>query len=394
MGNPLILTWGFSAPNTLINDTAFSHFPTGINELQVRLNSIYGSQDVWQPIFQSVFDRWSAISGLTFQHEAADDGASYIVNSFVSPQGRLGVRADIRIGGKALDGDNGMVAYSFYPSSADMVLDTGDAFFEDTSDDSLRLRYTVAHELGHGLGLEHVESSDQALLMEGYLNSGIDGPQYHDILMVQRGYGDAYEKTNGGLGNDTVGNATPLGALGVGELLALGQDARSLAVTASTTSFVSIDDATDTDFYSFTVTSAGNLTVSLEALGFTYNATGEGLGGSVPFNAAQRSDLRLSLFDTDGTTLLASVDSTGLGGTELLSSFFLAGSGTYYLSIQGTNNPDALDTDTQFYGLSLGLTRIGALSVTAPEPGAGTLVALGAALLWGAIRRRRHSLVL
>ncbi len=38
---------------------------------------------------------------------------------------------------------------------------------------------------------------------------------YHDILVAQRGYGDALEKSNGGLGNDTADNATDFRIAGV-----------------------------------------------------------------------------------------------------------------------------------------------------------------------------------
>src|SRR4051794_20088510 len=102
-GSPLTLTWGFMALGTPINDSAVSGFPNANNNLQTRLNTIYGSQATWQPIFQSVFNRWSSLGGLTYQFESADDGST--INGNTGDQrGVLGVRADVRIGGKPLDG--------------------------------------------------------------------------------------------------------------------------------------------------------------------------------------------------------------------------------------------------------------------------------------------------
>src|SRR5688572_30231722 len=70
-GDPLTLTWGFA--NTGVSITA-DGFPNGTNNLPAFLNGIYGSQAVWQPHFQSVFNRWSSISGLVYQFEPNDNG--------------------------------------------------------------------------------------------------------------------------------------------------------------------------------------------------------------------------------------------------------------------------------------------------------------------------------
>lgn len=383
-GDPLRLTWGFAAPGTQINDAPFSGFADAPNNLQTRLDQIYGSQAVWQPLFQSTFDRWSAISGLSFQFESNDDGIPYVVNTNQAPLGVVGARADIRIGGKALDGNGGVLAYNFFPNVGDMVIDTNDAFYNNTAADSQALRFVLAHELGHALGMPHVTSADQNFLLEPAYQTGFDGPAYHDILVAQRGYGDALEKTNSGLGNDTAANATNLGTLVFGSTVALGNDARNLLVSSTATDFISIDGDTDSDYFSFSVGSEGLLNVSLEALGFTYQVGPQG-GSESSFDTRTRSDLRFSLFDTDGITLLADVNAFGLGLTEMLTGFSLGSAGTYFLRVQGTSNADTTQLDTQFYGLNIGF-------VTAvPEPSSMLLLSVvgsGGALRL-IVRRRR-----
>jgi len=375
-GDPLRLTWGIAALNAPINDAEFGK-PFGTpNNLQTRFNTIYGSQAVWQPIFQSTFDRWSSVSGLSFQFESNDDGAPVVVSSGVA-----GVRADIRIAGKALDGNSNVLAYNYLPNNGDMVIDTEDNFYDDTSSNSLRLRNVVLHEIGHGLGMTHVNSNNANFLLESIYSSSFEGPQYHDILVAQRGYGDVYEKSFNGLGNDVVERATSLGTVLSGGALSIGNDARTLVVLPSAVDFVSIDDSTDTDFYRFSISDAGAVSISLEALGFTYNATNQDGAGNVPFNTAARSDLGFSLLGTDGSTLLANVNSSGLGGIEVLSNFQIAAAGSYFIRINGTNNSDTNPIDTQFYGLSIGFTAV-------PEPGSFVLLAI-AGLSAGVVPRRK-----
>jgi len=385
-GSPLTLTWGFMAPGTTISD----NYGTAGNNLQTRLNTIYGSQSVWQPLFQSVFDRWSSISGLTYQYVTYDDGA--ILNNSSFQGGVLNVRPDVRIGGKTLDGNppsgTNTLAYNYFPVWGDMVIDTGDTFFNTTTNNSIRLRNVVTHEHGHGLGMGHIESngsgaSNGAFSLEPFINTNFDGPQYHDILAVQRMYGDAYEKIvtasgpSAGQGNDVVGRASNLGAVG-STPLRIGQSAKTLIVQPNEVDFISIDDQSDTDFYSFDVGTAGQLSVTLEALGFTYNLTQQGGGGLTPFDTNLRSDLALALFDQNGTTMLASANATGFGGDEFIFFNLLSG-GRYFIRVTGIDNADALNFDIQFYGLMIGFSPV-------PEP--ATLAMIGIAAVFAGVWRR------
>ena len=106
------------------------------------------------------------ISGLTMVRENNDDGVtmgtggSYGVN---------GVRADMRIGGRFLDGQSGpnVLAYNYFPDNGDHVVDTGNTSFYSNSTNSHRgFRNVFMHEAGHGLGFSHFESNNSNGLME------------------------------------------------------------------------------------------------------------------------------------------------------------------------------------------------------------------------------------
>ena len=220
------------------------------------LGGIYGTvtadtnytDEVWFPLIQSSLDRWGELTGITYVYATYDDGASMYSSGGVTP-GVLGVRADVRIGGHRIDGNNGALAYNFFPDNGEMVIDTSDSYYNTTSNNSIRLRNTVTHEAGHGLGLNHVISASSGILMEGVTSSAFDGPQFDDILGAQRHYGDYYEKSGG---NDTSAKATPLGALGGGQTLSIGTSAISTVVAHDqTTDFVSIDDESDIDYLQF-----------------------------------------------------------------------------------------------------------------------------------------------
>lgn len=378
LGSPLTLTWGFLRDGNHV-DGGGAAGSNLINRFDATFGAGPGGSDFtlrpWYTYFQRSFDRWSQVSGLSYQYEAADDGATQ--NSNFANRGILGVRADLRIGGRNIDGSGGVLAYNFFPNGGDMVIDTGDMnFYGNSGGDYVRLRNVIMHEHGHGMGCAHCESNNAGFLMEPFIQTSFDGPQFHDILLAQRGYGDVYEKSNSGLGNDTFGRATSLGSLNHGDSVSIGNDARNLPVGPNEIDFVSIDSQTDTDFFSFSISSGSMVNVLLESLGPTYNV-GPQNGSQVSFNTKARSDLTLSLFDVNGTSLLASSNVTGFGGNESLE-FNLTSAGTYFLRVTGLNNPDSF-FDTQMYGLSV--------VATVPEP--ATLAVLGLALM--AMRRRKRS---
>lgn len=345
-GVPATITWGIVADGVAIQG--------GTSNLIARLDGIYSetatgpdiTNRTWFALFQSVFDRYEQISALNFVYEPNDDGAA----SPASP-GVLGVRPDIRIGGNALDGDFGLLAFNFFPDNGDMVIDTNDVFFENTTMNSIRLRNVVAHELGHGIGQPHVNGSPA--LMNPAINVSFDGPQEIDILSTQRTYGDPEER---GTGNDTVATATQLGTV---------TSSSPASVTGN-----SIDDVGDIDVYQFSVTNNLTLTVDLTPTGTTFLA-GPQLRDDMnnpinppgtTFNASTLSDLGLELIGSDGTTVLSSSFSGGFGQSELITGFTLPAAGDYFLRVTGSA------AATQAYSLSVSTSTVVPPSVQAGDP--------------------------
>ena len=326
-GDPMTLTWSIVPDGTSI--FGYNGEPTNDSDLRAFLDGIYGSSAVWLPIFEGVFARWSELTGINYVYEPNDDGSAWTQTNILA--GQLGVRGDVRISGHLIDGPSGVLAYNFFPNFGDMVIDTADTTYNNTANSSLVLRNILAHEHGHGIGISHVCPVNQTKLMEPFLATAFDGPQFDDILAGQRGYGDTNEN------NDSSGTATDLGTIDFAMM--------------SMIDTVSVDDNSDTDFYAFTVDGATTLDVTLLPSGSTYlsgpqNANGSCSPGS-NFNTLDNQDLALEVLDTDGSSVLASVDDNGAEGGESVSGLSLPAAGTYYVQISGPNN------EAQLYDLTL-----------------------------------------
>ncbi|MEM8964577.1 MAG: matrixin family metalloprotease [Acidobacteriota bacterium] len=324
-GDPITITWSVVPDGTTI-DAAYPNEGevTSGSDLRAFLNGIYGDEATWLALFQQAFDRWTELSGVTYVYESNDDGALVDSNS---DEGVLGVRGDVRISGHSIDGSGGILAYNYYPGSgADMVIDTDDT---NNYSNELKFRNIIAHELGHGLGMKHVCPVNKTKLMEPFLTTQFDGPQYDDILAANRLFGDVLEA------NDTPGTATSLG---------------SIVGNATTLDLVSIDDDSDPDFYSFTVDGYSPLNVTVTPNGSTYLSGTQNNDGSCSagssYNATATQDLEFNILDSNGSTVLQAVDATSAGGVETLSDYSLS-AGTYYLEVAG------FDNDAQLYDLEI-----------------------------------------
>lgn len=321
-GFPTTLTWSVIPDGTFIPQ-AFPEDGTGNSTLRARLNALYGSQAVWQPLFQQAFDEWGTRTGTNYVF-VNDDGAA-----FPGSPGVLGQRGDVRIGGRTIDGPSNILAYNYFPNTGDMVIDAPDTFYNNTSNGSLALRNVVSHEHGHGLGIDHVCPINQTKLMEPFFSASFVGPQHDDTLAGQRGYGDNRED------NDVTGQGTNFGAVGNGTFAANGGG---------------LDDNSDLDFYRFTVTAGKQLDVTVTPVGTTYlqgpqNANGSCTSGT-SFNSLQLNDVALQVLASNGTTVLASVNNP-IGQAEVLSNVPLVSAGQFFIRVSG-----GVSDNVQLYNLS------------------------------------------
>jgi len=328
-GDPTTITWSIVPDGTRVD--GFIGEGRRDSELEAFLDGIYGSRVVWLGLFDKVFDRWSELNGVTYVFQPTDDGAAMTTSGL--PAGELGVRGDVRIAGHQLDGTGGVLAYNFFPDNGgDMVIDTTDTTFNDTAADSLFLRNAVAHEHGHGLGLEHVCPANQTKLMEPFISRRYDGPQHDDILATNRGYGDRFEV------NDTRSRFTDLGSIGVSSTL--------------TETNLSLDNDLDLDYLRFDVTESQQITLILEPNGRTYLSGRQNSNGSCSpgssFDSLAIRDLALELLNSSGITILASSDSGPAGATEEIVRFDVTGPASYFARVTA----DTVD-EAQLYDLTI-----------------------------------------
>lgn len=352
-GFPVTLTWGIVADGTSISTGGTSNFISFFDGLY---GNGGGGADLtlrpWFTLVEQSFDRWTELSGLTFVYEPADDGAAH--GNFA---GALGVRGDVRLAGKFLDGVGGTNAQAGFIPNADLTVDSGDALYFGNSSNNFRaMRNTLMHEIGHSFGLGHVDSNSAAFLMEGFSNNSFEGPQLDDVRGVQSLYGDKYERLAGSGGNGAIAQASPLGLINPGSSLTIGMHAGTgTLVLPGEADFVSIANQNDVDFFSFTLTGPAVVGLTLAPLGASYN---ERIGGSssayTTTNAAQLSDLNLELYSlvNDIPALLGSANSQPIGGVESLLDVALATPGEYFVRIAGSGGA------TQLYQLAIGVEAL------------------------------------
>lgn len=322
-GSPVTLTYSYVPDGTFVPNAGFG---SGSSQLFSWLNGRYGSPAVWQALFDDVFDRWGETTGVTYVYEPNDDGSTHS-----GAGGQLGVRGDVRIAAKSLDGNSGVLAYNFFPNDGDMVLDAFDSFFNVTSSASRRLRNVVAHEHGHGLGFNHVCPLSQTKLMEPFASTAFDMVQLDDIQAGQRNYGDYLEP------NDSSGEASGLGSVSIGS---------SIAVDG-----VSIDDNSDIDFYQLNTTQPLELVVTASPAAGTYlngsqNGNGSCSSGTLT-NYNDNQDLTIQVRSSNGSTQVAFSNSTPAEQIEELR--VTLSPGTYYVVIDDASNQNAI----QMYDLNV-----------------------------------------
>jgi serralysin len=359
-GTPITLTWSFPTDEVLIPGNTIG--TTVANNLRNFLDSNWGvgpggsdlTQRPWFPIFEQSFARLSALSGVNYVYEPNDNGANF--SDSTSGRGVLGVRGDIRLGGRSYGGGSNTLASNYYPQYGEMIINTDQVgYFRNSTNDYRGFRNTLMHELMHGLGINHVESSSSGFLIEPILSTSFDGPQLDDLLAIQRNYGDANEK-NGG--NDVFGNATPLGEVSPLQPASIGTPLGGTVIAGNQVGFLSIDDNSDSDFFRFSLSSRLDVALQLTPQGTNYQV-GPQDGTQSEFNSLALSDLSLSLLGPNGTSILETANLNAAGASESIARRLLPG--TYYVRVNGQAD------DIQLYNLG----------ITASQPPAINLVWTG-----------------
>lgn len=370
-GQPVDLTWGLLSDGTSISGSEGRSPSDLIAMLNTEIGTARGGVQnaPWFRLFEESFDRWSELSGVTYTYESVDLGAE--LNNTTTPAGSSGRYADARIGGHSIDGSSGSntLAYNYFPNHGDMVIDTDNgSFYGSSFGDFRRLRNVLMHEAGHGLGLNHLESSDSGQLMEPFITTAFDGPQIDDILAIQRNYGDVYEKGNG---NDRFFLGIEAGAFGDGDTYSIGTDGDNATVGRTQTDFISIDDNSDIDYFQFTVNEPGTVDIDLTQVGRTYQeGPQDGTQTTLDTSTLNRLELELERLDGRGTITEAEGQRISSLNREFIDGFAVSPGEEYFVRVSGTQN------NVQLYQLDLAFTAL-----PVPEPAAMMLALLAAPVL-------------
>ncbi|HEX4413062.1 MAG TPA: matrixin family metalloprotease [Lacipirellulaceae bacterium] len=365
-GQPATITWSIVPDGTATTTEAGTS--TTPSNLVSFMNTNFGgnpsqtdlAKQPWFHIFTDAFGRWNQLGGVNFVYEPHDDGVKH-----PSSNGVLGVRGDIRLAGFNIDNPSGTLAFTYVPSGgSDMAIDTSETslFTSGSALNYVYYRDTLMHEIGHTFGLEHVSTNEAAtgkLLMEPFIDDSanpIDGPQLDEVRGVQYFFGDANEKSNGGLGNGTAARATSLGTLTSGStrLVGASADVPTQTISPTATDFVSVSNSNDIDFYSFTVSAASTLSAVLTPRGgvFTQGSADQNQTPTT-FDANSRANLALTILAANGTTIIGSANVNPAGIAETIANLLLPAAGTYFAEVtEGTENT------IQLYELGLTATAM------------------------------------
>lgn len=274
-GQAFTLTYSFVPDGTVIN-VAGQSVSASSNLLAVMDASFPGGRAAWKARFAQAFAQWSAHSNITFV-EVGDDGAG-----FPASPGATGARGDIRIAMRPLEGS--ALAVNFFPQfGGDMVIDSNDiALFVKPDNDFRALRNMLIHEIGHGLGLQHVLPENGTKIMEPNLLTTVDGPQEDDIRGIQFVYGDRLES------NDAITQSSFIG----GPINA----STIVGTQVLTVENVSLERAGASDFYSFTAFAGVPIAIRVEPVGTEYSFAPQSGGAVTSVNARGVRNLGLRLW--------------------------------------------------------------------------------------------------
>jgi hypothetical protein len=303
--NPQIITISFMPDGTNLGGGVTSNLFSTFNGK----SSLAGK---WQNVILQAAQTWAQQTNINFT-VVPDDGAPE--GSGPYEQGDPGF-GDIRIGGYNF-GDSTLALTAQPPPAnnfslaGDMTFNTGQSFNIGSTYDL----FTVAmHEFGHALGLN--ESSVAGSVMYGTYVGKKTGLASDDISGIRSIYSsnaprsaDVYN-TNGA-SDGTLGTAAPI---------------NSLINTTSLTALVpnlDITNAGQSEYFSFTAPSGTGNTLELDV-------QSSGLSLLAP---------KVTVYSSNGSTVLAGANGAGPYGTTLMVSVPNVSAGqTYYVLVQGADN--------------------------------------------------------
>ena len=344
-GEALELTWSIIPDGTFVANSVGE--PDCTSTLVASLNAAYGAGN-WQAEMEKVWDDWTRLTGNIYTPAVPLDANGTPIETapakawgpFPSSPGQDGVQGDIRIGGCSIDGAQGtnILAYNFFPNNGDMKIDTDNLRFLNLTTEFHNI---FSHEHGHGAGLSHVCPTNQTKLMEPFLSRAFIGLQHDDIRVVQRLYGDRFEKINAP--NDNAGAATRINPYA----LPRGQTELQL----------SMDSTSDEDWFQFSGRAGDALDVSVAPNGLSY-AQGQ---SCKTINSRSVQDLSFEI--RQAGEVLSVVNATSAGNSESATGFILPTTGTYYVRVLGTGTDDS-----QLYDMTVTVVAATPPTVTPISP--------------------------
>lgn len=360
------VTWSFAADGTSMPGTTLT------STLFATLDSQFPSSATWQQKFEDHFARWGQLCGIDFERvdfdgSGADDGA----DGFQS--GECNLRGDIRIFMRFDDGPGNALAFANYPGpgfGGDIVLDSSEDWLNTPwmNIPGMGFERTVAHEIGHAIGLDHVCPSigaNNRILMEPLAipEWQIRGPWHDDVRGVQSVYGDALEP------NDSFEDATPLtspdgtaGTINYGEVQVSSEF--NFGPGSFSSGSLSIDSPDDVDVFRISASVPARFQARVSAVGHAYysapqdstncaNGLDNCCAALFPNEDSDNVvELLVEVFDPRGTLLQAVT--MPLGWLVITNSFALEfADEDYFIRISPTGSSGATFSGTQQYDLRI-----------------------------------------
>ncbi|RMH31527.1 MAG: hypothetical protein D6692_00355, partial [Planctomycetota bacterium] len=266
----------------------------------------------------------------------SDDGAAW-----PNSPGQTGVRGDLRIVAAPQDGPSNVLAFNFFPTNGDMLIDNAENWGASANAHRF-FRNVITHENGHGMGLSHVCPVTQTKIMEPFLSTAFDGAQLDDILAMQYQYGDAAEP------NPNLAASEPLEPLGL---------------QSDTTLFInnlSLHSPGENDVYTFDASGGSVLNLAqVTPTGNIYLSGPQNQDGSctsgTQYDSLRQIDLQIEILSPAGF-VIATANNTGLGGLEAVGPVQLTTDGTYGIRVNSGGATSGDQFIIQAYNLQVNVT--------------------------------------